>query len=118
MTECRTKSRPNEDSTYLSFDYNCRATEAARHGYYELIEDMFSKSTNVSLESIKFYGATNVTLEDLYLNLGHRKEDLIVRLVQLIVGVKGICQDQRKYFKTQVLRSFFGPIRLSFPIYA
>ena len=57
----------------------CRATETARYGYYELIEDMFSKSTNVSLESIKFYGATNVTLEDLYVNLRHTKEDLIVK---------------------------------------
>ena len=65
----------------LNFNYLSlyRATEAAKHGYYELIEQMYSKSTNFSIDNIRQYGASNVTLEELYLKLGHKKEDLIVK---------------------------------------
>ena len=58
-----------------------RATEAAKFGYYDLIEDMFSKSTNDTLDSINRYGATNVTVEDLYVKLRHNKEDFIVKYI-------------------------------------
>ena len=56
-----------------------RATVAAKYGYYELIEEMFSKSANFSVDSVRHYGASNITLEELYLKLGHDKHDLIVK---------------------------------------
>lgn len=56
-----------------------RATEAVKYGYYELIEEMFSKSANFSVDTVRHYGASNVTLEELYLKLGHDKHDLIVK---------------------------------------
>ena len=59
-----------------------RATEAAKFGYYDLVEDMFSKSTNDTLDSINRYGATNVTVEDLYVKLRHNKEDFIVKYIK------------------------------------
>ena len=55
-----------------------RATKAAEFGLYDLIEDVFSKSAVSPLEDIKRYNASNITMEDLFVKLGHDKHDLFV----------------------------------------
>ena len=55
-----------------------RATKAAEFGLYDLIEDVFSKSVVSPLEDIKRYNASNITMEDLFVKLGHDKHDLFV----------------------------------------
>ena len=55
-----------------------KATKAAEFGLYDLIEDVFSKSTVFPLEHIKRNNASNITVENLFMNLGHAKQDLFV----------------------------------------
>ena len=43
-----------------------------------MIEDNFSESTVFPLEHIKRNNASNITIEDLSMNLGHAKQDLFV----------------------------------------
>ena len=58
-----------------------RATEAAKHGYYELIEEMFTMSSEFSLDSVRRHNVSQVTLEDLCVKLGHTKQDFVVKYV-------------------------------------
>ena len=55
-----------------------KATKAAEFGLYDLIEDVFSKSAVRPLEDIRHYNASSITIEDLFVNLGHDKHDLVV----------------------------------------
>ena len=55
-----------------------KATKAAELGLYELIENVFSKSALSPLEYIRRANASNITIEDMFVNLGHDKHDLIV----------------------------------------
>ena len=55
-----------------------RATKAAEFGLYDLIEDVFSKSAVSPLEDVKRYNASNITMEDLFVKLGHDKHDLFI----------------------------------------
>ena len=55
-----------------------KATKAAEFGLYDLIENVFSKSAVRPLEDIRHYNASNITIEDLYVYLGHDKHDLVV----------------------------------------
>ena len=56
-----------------------KATKAAEFGLYGLIEDVFSKSAVSPLEDIRRNNASNITIEDIFVKLGHDKHDLIVR---------------------------------------
>ena len=53
-----------------------RATKAAEFGLYDLIDETFAKSATFQLDYIKSNNATNITIEDLIVNLGHDKYDL------------------------------------------
>ena len=55
-----------------------RATKAAELGLYDLIQNVFSKSAIAPLEDIKRYNSSNITMEDLFIDLGHDKYDLVV----------------------------------------
>ena len=55
-----------------------RATKAAELGLYDLIEDVFSKSAVSPVEVIRRNNASNITIADLFVNLGHDKHDLFV----------------------------------------
>ena len=55
-----------------------RATKAAEFGLYDLIEEDFSKSVMFPLEAIKRNNASNITIEDLIVKLGHDRYDLFV----------------------------------------
>ena len=55
-----------------------RATKAAELGLYDLIQDVFSKSAISPLEDIKRYNSSNITMEDLFIDLGHDKYDLVI----------------------------------------
>ncbi|CAC5411235.1 unnamed protein product [Mytilus coruscus] len=53
-----------------------KATLAEKYGWYKMIEKMFTTQSGVDeLLQDSFYG--NITLESLYLNTTHQKEDLI-----------------------------------------
>ena len=55
-----------------------KATEAAEFGLYELIEDVFSKSSKLTHGNIQSYNTSNITIEDVFVYLGHDKHDLFV----------------------------------------
>lgn len=63
----------------MSLNAYFRATQAAKQGRYRLIEDMFSQTANITVEDLDRHGATNLSLEELYTSLAHRKEDFIVK---------------------------------------
>ena len=60
---------------------HCRATEATKYGHYELIEEIYTNWTSLSVETVQRHNASNITLEELLLKLGHTKQDLIVKYV-------------------------------------
>ncbi|KAH3855162.1 hypothetical protein DPMN_097724 [Dreissena polymorpha] len=63
-------------SKYLNFKH--RATESEAKGRYRLIENMFSRSNPLTSEDLRRHNASDVSLEELFLQLAHRKEDMIV----------------------------------------
>ncbi|XP_052769455.1 acid-sensing ion channel 4-B-like isoform X2 [Mya arenaria] len=55
-----------------------RGTEAARTGRYQLVEQMFSGTDLLSIEELALHNATDLSLDDLYVDLAHTKKDMIV----------------------------------------
>ena len=55
-----------------------KATKAAEFGFYELIEDAFSKSAMLSPEDFQRYNTSNITIQDVFVKLGHDRHDLFV----------------------------------------
>ncbi|WAR19542.1 ASIC2-like protein, partial [Mya arenaria] len=55
-----------------------RGTEAARTGRYRLVEHMFSGTSSLSVEELAVHNATDMSMDDLYVDLAHSKKDMIV----------------------------------------
>ena len=79
------KNKPRKRAILLcaivifSFVVKNRASEAAKLGRYRLIEDMFSQTNYITKEDLERHGAANLSLEDFYTSLAHRKEDFIAK---------------------------------------
>ena len=56
-----------------------RTTRAAETGRYRLIEEMFATKGSLTGDDLAQHDANNLTLDDLYTELKHEKEDLISR---------------------------------------
>lgn len=56
-----------------------RATLAAEKKRYKLIEDMFTEPESFNSTSLQKDLAENITLEELYLQGAHKREDYIFR---------------------------------------
>ena len=57
-------------------------TSAVQKGYYHLIEDINRVDADYEVLMQKYPWTRNVTMETMYLDTGHRKQDLIVRYRQ------------------------------------
>ncbi|XP_052768020.1 acid-sensing ion channel 5-like [Mya arenaria] len=55
-----------------------RGSEAARTGRYRLVEEMFVSKDPLTAEDLDRHNATNTSLNELYADLAHAKEDMIV----------------------------------------
>ena len=56
-----------------------RTTRAAETGRYRLIEEMFATKGSLTDVDLARHDANNITLDDLFTELRHKKEDLISR---------------------------------------